>query len=155
MSNNKLAQVPPLLPPSFFKQVGLAAAGGGVLLFLSGGVAAPSVSASLSAVGFAAANTVSYVAPTLGAWLGYTSASAAAAVGSTVTAGAAGTAGSVGAFSAVSGAAGAGVAGYKMTRRTAGVRSFFLFSERQERGQEIILVLIRGGVCGIDAEPKL
>lgn len=33
-------------------QVGLAAAGGGVLLFLSGGVAAPSVSASLSAVGY-------------------------------------------------------------------------------------------------------
>lgn len=92
---------------------------------MSGGVAAPSVSASLSAVGFAAANTVSYVAPTLGAWLGYTSASAAAAVGSTAAVGAAaGTAGSVGAFSAVSGAAGAGVAGYKMTRRTAGVRAF-------------------------------
>ena len=33
-------------------QVGLAAAGGGVLLFLSGGVAAPSVTASLSAVGY-------------------------------------------------------------------------------------------------------
>ena len=32
-------------------KVGLAAAGGGVLLFLSGGVAAPSVTASLSAVG--------------------------------------------------------------------------------------------------------
>lgn len=33
-------------------KVGLAAAGGGVLLFLSGGVAAPSVTASLSAVGY-------------------------------------------------------------------------------------------------------
>lgn len=71
---------------------------------------------------FAAANTVSYVAPSLGAWLGYTSASATAVVGSTAAAGAAaGTAGSIGAFSAVSGAAGASVAGYKMTRRTAGV----------------------------------
>lgn len=61
-------------------------------------------------VRFAAVNSVSYVAPSLGAWLGYTS-TAAAASG----------AGTVGAFSAVSGAAGAGVAGYKMTRRTAGV----------------------------------
>eukprot|EP00752_Nemacystus_decipiens_P008307 g7425.t1 len=108
-------------------KVGLAAAGGGVLLFLSGGVAAPSVTASLSAVGFAAANSVSYVAPSLGAWLGYTSttsAAAAAAAATAATTGAASGAGSVGAFSAVSGAAGAGVAGYKMTRRTAGVQEF-------------------------------
>eukprot|EP00903_Cladosiphon_okamuranus_P013241 g12346.t1 len=111
-------------------KVGLAAAGGGVLLFLSGGVAAPSVTASLSAVGFAAANSVSYVAPSLGAWLGYTSttsaaaAAAAAATAAAATTGAASGAGSVGAFSAVSGAAGAGVAGYKMTRRTAGVQEF-------------------------------
>lgn len=78
---------------------------------------------------FAAANSVSYVAPSLGAWLGYTSttsaaataAAAAAAAATAATTGAASGAGSVGAFSAVSGAAGAGVAGYKMTRRTAGV----------------------------------
>lgn len=37
---------------SLSPKVGMAAAGGGVLLFLSGGVAAPSVTASLSAVGY-------------------------------------------------------------------------------------------------------
>ena len=66
------------------------------------------------------------MAPSLGAWLGYTSttsaAAAAAAAATAATTGAAASgAGSVGAFSAVSGAAGAGLAGYKMTRRTAGV----------------------------------
>lgn len=66
------------------------------------------------ATSFAAANSVSYVAPSLGAWLGYTSAAAVATATTT-------TAGTVGAISAVSGAAGAGMAGYKMTRRTAGV----------------------------------
>lgn len=79
---------------------------------------------------YAAANSVSYVAPTLGAWLGYTSTTSAAAAAAAATAAAATAAstsaaagaGTVGAFSAVSGAAGAGVAGYKMTRRTAGVR---------------------------------
>lgn len=62
--------------------------------------------------GFGAVTLVFSSTPRLGAWLGYTSASASAA---------ATTVGSFGAISAVSGAAGAGVAGYKMTRRTAGV----------------------------------
>lgn len=85
----------------------------------------PQKKTTMSAHRFAAANSVSYVAPSLGAWLGYTSttsaAAAAAAAATAATTGAASGVGSVGAFSAVSGAAGAGVAGYKMTRRTAGV----------------------------------
>lgn len=83
---------------------------------------------------FAAANSVSYVAPSLGAWLSYYTSTSAVAAAATTAAGVAGTtsaaaatgAGSVGAISAVSGAAGAGVAGFKMTRRTAGVSAIVI-----------------------------
>jgi hypothetical protein len=80
-------------------KVGVAAASGGALLFWSGGLAAPSIAASLSVLGSA----LSYMAPSLTAWISSAAAAAAAAASGTILSGGTSTA----AISSMFGATGA------------------------------------------------
>ncbi|KAG0604976.1 hypothetical protein M758_9G023400 [Ceratodon purpureus] len=104
--------------------IGGAAATGGVLLFITGGLAAPAIAAGMAAVGTAV--------PALGGL-----AAAAAVAGTTM--------GSV-AVAASFGAAGAGLTGFKMARRTGGIEEFEFepIGENHQQGRLAVAILVSG-----------
>ncbi|KAM5546710.1 transmembrane and coiled-coil domain-containing protein 4 [Rosa sericea] len=116
--------------------VGAAAVTGGVLLTVTGGLAAPAIAAGLGAL----APTLGTIIPVIGA-TGF--AAAATAAGSV--------AGSI-VVAASFGAAGAGLTGFKMARRTGGVDEFEFkaIGENHNQGRLAVEILVSGFVFDLE-----